>query len=53
MTTNCGNTGRKAVVLFSDGVDTTSSRANYASTLRESEEVDALFTRSDTTRPAT
>ncbi|MBK8305497.1 MAG: VWA domain-containing protein [Chloracidobacterium sp.] len=44
--------GRKAVVLFSDGVDTTSSRANYASTLRESEEVDALFytIRYDTSR---
>lgn len=44
--------GRKAVVLFTDGVDTTSSRANYASTLRESEEVDALFytIRYDTSR---
>ncbi|MFN0139391.1 MAG: VWA domain-containing protein [Pyrinomonadaceae bacterium] len=35
--------GRKAVVLFSDGVDTTSQKANYDSTLRETEEVDALF----------
>jgi VWFA-related protein len=35
--------GRKAVVLFSDGVDTTSRRANYESTLRETEEVDSLF----------
>lgn len=35
--------GRKAVVLFSDGVDTTSRKANYDSTLRETEEVDALF----------
>lgn len=35
--------GRKAVVLFSDGVDTTSRRANYDSTLRETEELDALF----------
>jgi Ca-activated chloride channel family protein len=35
--------GRKAVVLFSDGVDTTSRRANFDSTLRDSEEADALF----------
>ncbi|MEQ1604308.1 MAG: VWA domain-containing protein [Pyrinomonadaceae bacterium] len=35
--------GRKAVVLFSDGVDTTSRRANYDSTLKDTEEVDALF----------
>ncbi len=44
--------GRKAVVLFTDGVDTTSRRANYAGTLRESEEVDALFypIRYDTSR---
>ncbi len=35
--------GRKAVVLFTDGVDTTSRRANYQSTLQESEEADALF----------
>jgi VWFA-related protein len=35
--------GRKAVVLFTDGVDTTSRRANYDSTLYASEEVDALF----------
>jgi Ca-activated chloride channel homolog len=35
--------GRKAVVLFSDGVDTTSRHANYESTLRETEEVDSLF----------
>ncbi len=44
--------GRKAVVLFSDGVDTTSRHANYTSTLRESEEVDALFytIRYDTSR---
>jgi len=34
---------RKAVVLFTDGVDTTSRRANYQSTLRETEEIDALF----------
>ena len=35
--------GRKAVVLFTDGVDTTSRRANYDSTLADVEEVDALF----------
>ncbi|MFN2412425.1 MAG: VWA domain-containing protein, partial [Pyrinomonadaceae bacterium] len=35
--------GRKAVVLFSDGVDTTSQRATYQSTLADTEESDALF----------
>lgn len=35
--------GRKAVVLFTDGVDTTSRRANYQTTLREVEETEALF----------
>lgn len=35
--------GRKAVVLFSDGVDTTSRRANYQSSVKETEEADALF----------
>ncbi len=35
--------GRKAVVLFTDGVDTTSRHASYQSTIRETEEVDALF----------
>jgi VWFA-related protein len=35
--------GRKAVVLFTDGVDTTSRRANYQTTLREVEENEALF----------
>jgi Ca-activated chloride channel homolog len=35
--------GRKAVVLFTDGVDTTSRRANYQSTIRGSEEAEALF----------
>jgi Ca-activated chloride channel family protein len=35
--------GRKAVVLFTDGVDTTSSRASYQSNVRDVEEVDALF----------
>jgi Ca-activated chloride channel homolog len=35
--------GRKAVVLFTDGVDTTSRRSNYQSTVRETEESEALF----------
>jgi Ca-activated chloride channel family protein len=35
--------GRKAVVLFTDGVDTTSRRANFQSTISDVEEVDALF----------
>ena len=35
--------GRKAVVLFTDGVDTTSKRENYETTLRTAEEADALF----------
>ncbi len=35
--------GRKAVVLFTDGVDTTSRRASYQSTVAETEEVDSLF----------
>ena len=35
--------GRKAVVIFTDGVDTTSRRADYASTVTAVEEVDALF----------
>ncbi len=44
--------GRKAVVLFTDGVDTTSRRATYDSTLRATEEADALFytIRYDTSR---
>lgn len=33
--------GRKAIVLFTDGVDTTSSKSTYQSTLRDSEELDA------------
>jgi VWFA-related protein len=37
-----GITGRKAIVLFTDGVDTTSRRATYESTIREAEEFDAL-----------
>ena len=35
--------GRKAIVVFTDGVDTASSQANYASTMREVEELDALI----------
>lgn len=35
--------GRKAIVLFTDGVDTASFQANYASTVREVEELDALI----------
>ncbi len=35
--------GRKAVVLFTDGVDTTSRRASYASNVRDVEELDALI----------
>jgi VWFA-related protein len=38
-----GIEGRKAVVLFTDGVDTTSRRASYQSTLADVEELDALF----------
>ena len=35
--------GRKAVVIFTDGVDTTSRRASYESTVAGVEEIDALF----------
>ena len=35
--------GRKAVVLFTDGVDTTSRRGTYVSNVRDAEEVDALI----------
>ena len=44
--------GRKAVVLFTDGVDTTSKRATSQSTIKDTEEVDALFytIRYDTSR---
>jgi VWFA-related protein len=35
--------GRKAIVLFTDGVDTASYLASYQSTLREVEELDALI----------
>src|SRR5690606_17912586 len=34
--------GRKAVVIFTDGVDTTSRRANYESTVSDVEESEAL-----------
>jgi Ca-activated chloride channel family protein len=35
--------GRKALVLFTDGVDTSSKRASYDSTMRDAEELDALI----------
>jgi Ca-activated chloride channel family protein len=35
--------GRKAIVLFTDGVDTTSKNASYESTVRDAEELDALI----------
>jgi VWFA-related protein len=35
--------GRKAIVLFTDGVDTASYEASYESTLRAAEELDALI----------
>ncbi|MBA3320764.1 MAG: VWA domain-containing protein [Pyrinomonadaceae bacterium] len=35
--------GRKAVVLFTDGVDATSNDATYESTVRAAEELDALM----------
>lgn len=34
---------RKAIVLFTDGVDTTSRHASYASNIRDAEELDALI----------
>jgi VWFA-related protein len=37
-----GVSGRKAVILFTDGVDTSSRHASFESTLRASEELDAL-----------
>ena len=44
--------GRKAVVLFTDGVDTTSQSATYDSTVKQAEEADGLFytIRFDTSR---
>src|SRR3989442_12899007 len=35
--------GRKAIVLFTDGVDTTSKHSSYESTVSEAEELDALI----------
>ena len=35
--------GRKAIILFTDGVDTVSNRADYESTVREAEESEALI----------
>ena len=35
--------GRKAVVLFTDGVDTTSRSATYSGTIREAQESDGAF----------
>jgi VWFA-related protein len=35
--------GRKAIVIFTDGVDTASSQATYESTMRQAEELDALI----------
>ncbi len=35
--------GRKAIVLFTDGVDTTSKTASYNSTTRDAEELDAMI----------
>lgn len=35
--------GRKAIVLFTDGVDTTSRRATYDSSIRDAEETDVLI----------
>ncbi len=35
--------GRKAVVLFTDGVDTSSGRATYESTVRDAEESEAMI----------
>ena len=35
--------GRKAIVLFTDGVDTTSRRANYQSNIMDAQELDALI----------
>ncbi len=35
--------GRKAIVLFTDGVDTTSRRANFESNITDAQELDALI----------
>jgi len=37
------STGRKAIVLFTDGVDTESSNATYTSTIREAQEADGAI----------
>jgi VWFA-related protein len=44
--------GRKAIVLFTDGVDTTSRRASFESNMMDAQELDALIypVRYDTTR---
>jgi Ca-activated chloride channel homolog len=34
--------GRKAIVLFTDGVDTTSKRSSYQTNIRDAEEMDAM-----------
>ena len=36
-------TGRKAIVLFTDGVDTSSGRASFESTVRDAEESEAVI----------
>jgi VWFA-related protein len=36
-------TGRKAIVLFTDGVDTTSRRADYQTNITDAQELDALI----------
>jgi len=36
-------TGRKAIVLFTDGVDTTSDEASYETTVTDAQELDALI----------
>ncbi len=35
--------GRKAIVLFTDGVDTTSEKSDYSSSVREAEEADTII----------
>jgi VWFA-related protein len=49
-----GIQGRKAVVLFTDGVDASSNNSTYESTLRQAEELDGLIypIRYDTYDPA-
>lgn len=38
-----GITGRKAIVVLSDGVDTSSLRTNYARTVKQAEKIDSLI----------